>query len=89
MNRKLEGNTARLQYSGADALGEHEMMAVAGAEIASCLGDPDDRLAGLQLVQRQAEVHVTLEIERRHVGVRRIVEPFAGAKASGCGGLFV
>jgi hypothetical protein len=36
--------------------------------------------ARLELVEADPEVHVALEIERGHVGVRRIVEPGAGTK---------
>ena len=59
----------------AHAFGQHEMMAVAGRKIVAGLGDADDRLAGAQLLRRQSEVHVALEIERRHAGIFRIVEP--------------
>jgi len=58
------------------------MVAVAGTEIASGLGDADDRLARLQLFQRQAEIHVALEIERGHVGIGGVVEPLARAQSA-------
>jgi hypothetical protein len=87
MNRKLERNAASLDDARADALGEDEVMTIARAEIAARLGDSHDRLARLQLVQRQTEVHVAFEIEGGHVGIGRVVEPCAGTKASRLGGL--
>jgi hypothetical protein len=50
-------------------------MPVARREVGAGLRDADDRLAGAQFLRRQAEVHVALEIERRHAGIFRIVEP--------------
>ncbi len=75
MHRKLERDASRLADSRPHPLGEHDVMAVAGREVRAGLGDPDDGLARLQLLDRQAEVQVTLQIERRHVRVRGIVEP--------------
>ena len=48
--RELEGDAARRRDAVAHALGELEMMAVAGGEVGAGLGDADDRLAGLQLL---------------------------------------
>ena len=55
-------------------------MAVAGRQVAAGLGDADDRPAAAQLGQRQAEVHVALEVERGHRRIARSVEPFAAAQ---------
>ena len=62
--------------------GELHVVPVARHEVAARLRDADDRLARLQLFERQAEVHVALEIERRHVGIRGIIEPGARTQAS-------
>jgi len=59
---------------------QFEMVTVAGRQIIAGLGDADDRFAGLQLAARQAEIQITLEIERGHSRIMRVVEPFAGAK---------
>ena len=55
-------------------------MAIARQQIAAGLGDTDDGLARLQFLQRQAEIHVALQVERGHVGVAGIVEPGARAQ---------
>ena len=67
----------------ADPLGEHQMVAVAGRQVAAGLGDADDRPARAQLLQAQAEVQIALEIERGHVDVVRVVEPGGGAQRLG------
>src|SRR5208282_1403060 len=58
-----------------------EMMAIAGDEVGAGLGDADDRLARAQLPRRYAEVEIALDIERRHAGVVRVVEPLRRAQA--------
>ena len=68
-------------YPGVDR--EDEMVAVARAQIRTGLGDADDRLARLQLLERQAEVEIALEIERGHVDIVGIVEPRAAAQLGG------
>ena len=75
MDRELEGDAARLADAFAHALRQHDVMAVAGREVGAGLGDADERLAGLQLLARQAPVHVALDVERGHVRIVRIVEP--------------
>ena len=50
-------------------------MAVARREVGAGLRDADDRLAGRQLLEREAVIEVALEIERGHAGIFRIVEP--------------
>ena len=77
MHRKLDGHAARGADAGGDALREHDVMAVAGRKIRARLRDADDGLARLQLLERHAVVQVALQIERRHVGVGRVVEPGA------------
>ena len=53
MHRKLEHDAAGFANAFAHALGEHEVVAVARRKIAAGLCDTDDRLARLQLLQRQ------------------------------------
>ena len=52
MDGELEGDAAGGGDALAHALGELEMVAVAGREVRAGLGDADDRLAGLQLLAR-------------------------------------
>ena len=68
-------DAARLADAFAHALGQHEVVAVAGREVGAGLGDADDRLARLQLLPADAVVQVALEIERGHVRIVGIVEP--------------
>ena len=77
VHRKLERHSAGCRDPVAHALGELEVMAVAGRKIGAGLGDADDRLARAELGGRQAEIEIALEIERRHARVFRIVEPEA------------
>ena len=49
VDRELEGDAAGGADALADALGELEMVPVAGGKVGAGLGDADDRLAGLQL----------------------------------------
>jgi hypothetical protein len=83
VQRKLERYTAGFADTLAHAMRELEVMPVARRKIGSRLGDADDRLSSLQLFALQAEVHVALKVERRHVGVVRIGEPFARAQPGG------
>ena len=66
----------------ADALGELDVVAVAGREVGAGLGDADDRLARHQLLAAEPEVQVALEVEGGHVRVGGIVEPGARAQRS-------
>ena len=75
MHRKFERDAAGRADAFAHAARELEVMAVAGREVGAGLRDADDRLAGAQFLRRQPEVHVALEIERRHAGIFRVVEP--------------
>jgi hypothetical protein len=52
MNREFDGDAACLANAFAHALGQHEMVAVAGRQVGTGLGDADDRLARLQLLLR-------------------------------------
>src|SRR3569832_32995 len=80
MARKLHRDTAGLANAFSDTVCQFEMMTVARRQIVAGLGDADDRLAGLQFAAREAEIQVTLEIERGHARIMRVVEPLAGAK---------
>ena len=79
--RKFERDAAGRLDAGAHALGQFEMMPVAGRQVRAGLGDADDRLAGLQFGPRQPVVQITLQIECRHPGVVRVIEPLLGAQA--------
>src|SRR3954470_8923508 len=80
MRRELEADAAGRNDALAHALRELDVVAVAGREIGAGLGDADDRLARLQLMRRQAEIEVALDIERGHSGIVGIVEPEARTK---------
>ena len=77
---EFQRDAARLADAFAHALGQHDVMPVAGRQVAAALGDADDRLARLQFLQRQAEGHVAFQVERGHVGIVGIVEPGARAQ---------
>jgi hypothetical protein len=73
---KLEGR------AGVDGtLGKLEVMPVARDEVAAGLRDADDRPTGLELRGREAEVQVSLQVERHHLGIARVVEPQAASQA--------
>ena len=80
MNRKFERDAARLADAGSHPFRQALVDAVAGREVGTRLRDPDDGLAGLQLLAGQPEVHVALDIERGHAGIERIVEPASAAQ---------
>ena len=75
MYREFQRHAAGLADAVANTIGEHEMVAVARAEVGAGLGDTDDRPARPQLLKCQTEVEIALQIERRHLDVIRIVEP--------------
>ena len=75
MTREFERDAAGRPDAFAHALGQFEMVAVAGRQIRAGLRDADDRLAGAQFLAGQAVVEIALEIERRHAGILGIVEP--------------
>src|SRR5581483_1299892 len=82
VDRKLDGNAACRADARGDAFRQNEMMAIAGREVRARLGDTDDGLAGLQLLERDAVVQVALQVKRRHVRIGRVVEPGARAQAA-------
>ena len=61
-------------------LGKLEVMPVARDEVAAGLRDADDRPRGLELRGREAEVQVSLQVERHHLGIARVVEPQAASQ---------
>src|SRR5262249_19133953 len=75
MHGELERNAAGVPNARLDPLGELEVMAVAGHEVAAGLGDADDRPSRLQLLASQTVVQVALQVERRHVRMTCIIEP--------------
>ena len=74
MDRELDRDASHVADAGAHAVGEIEMVAVAGCQVGARLGDADDRPARLQLLAGETVVEIALEIERRHVDVG-VVEP--------------
>ena len=78
VHRKLERQSPGRGDPVPHALGEFEVMTIAGRKIGAGLRDADDRLAGAQLAGGQAEIEVALEIKGRHARVVRIVEPEPG-----------
>ena len=72
---KFKTDAARGDDAVAHALGQFHMVAVAGRQVRSRLGDADDRLAGLQFLAGDAVVQIALDIERGHAGVVGVVEP--------------
>ena len=72
---EFERHAAGVADAVAHALGQIQVMAVAWRQVGAGLRDADDRLAGAKLRSGQAVVEIALEIERRHAGVVRIVEP--------------
>ena len=77
---KLDGDAARLADAGAHALGQRLVDAVAGREVGAGLRDADDGLAGLQLLPRDAVIHVPLDIHGGHARIVWIVEPAPAAQ---------
>ena len=85
VHRELERDAARGADAFAHALGQLEMMTVARRQVGAGLRDADDRLAGGEFLERQAEIEVALEIERGHARIVGIVEPQLRAQAPlGC-----
>ena len=80
MDRKFERDAAGRVNPLLHMLGEDQMMPIARHQIAPGLGDADDRLARLKLLQRNSVVGVALQVERRHVDVIGIVEPGSRAE---------
>ena len=78
--RKLERHAAGDRNSVTHALGQLDMVAVAGRQVGPGLSDADDRLLRLQFLLGQPVIEISLEIERRHPRIFRIVEPQTGTK---------
>jgi hypothetical protein len=81
MDAELERHPAGVPDAVPHAFSELEVMPVAGNEVAAGLRDADDRPAGLELRAREAVVQVSLQIERRHLRIARVVEPQAASQA--------
>src|SRR3954453_21726632 len=79
MDRKFERDATRLADAFSYPVRKFKVMPVAGRKIRAGLCDPDDWLAGLQLLALDPPVHVALEVKRSHIGVFRIREPLSGA----------
>ena len=77
---RFERDAARRADALAHAMRQFEMMPVARRKVGAGLRDADDRPAAVELGERQAEIHVTLEVQRRHRRVARRVEPFSAAQ---------
>ncbi len=87
VDREFDADATGVTDAFTRALGQFHMDAVARAEITAGLGNADDRPAGAQLLRREAVVHETLQIERRHVDMTGGIEPFLRTEtAIGCSG---
>src|SRR5262249_35859401 len=75
MNRKLEWNSASVTDPGLHALCQDKVMPIARNEVASSLGNPDDRPSRLKFLPRQAVVEETLEVKGGHIRVLRVILP--------------
>ena len=80
VHREFHGDATGIADTGLDPLGQFQVVAIAGGEVAAGLSDADDGPTGLEFVAGQAIVHVTLDIERGHVGVGRVIEPELAAQ---------
>jgi hypothetical protein len=77
MHRKFDGDAAGGPDPLANPFGQYDMVPVARRQIGPRLCDSDDGFSRAQFVGGQAEIQIVLQIERRHVGMVRIVEPGA------------
>ncbi len=75
VHREFQRNTTGIADAVLDPRRQFQVMAIAGHEIASGLGDANDRASRLQLLAGQTVVQVALHVERGHVGIMRVVEP--------------
>ena len=73
---KLHRDAAAVADPGLDAVRQEDVDLVAGCQVASGLGDPDDGSAGLQFGPRVFLVEVAFQVEGRHARISRVVEPF-------------
>ena len=72
---KFQRHAAACNDTVAHPLDQFQVNAVAGCNVRTRLGNADDRLAALQFTHGETVIQLPLQIERRHVGVIRIVEP--------------
>ena len=89
MHREFERDAAGRADAVAHALGQLQMVAVAGGEVGAGLRDADDRLAAHDLAAGEAVVEVALEIERGRAGIVGVVEPQLRPEARLCARLAV
>ncbi|MNL35893.1 hypothetical protein D3C87_1579510 [compost metagenome] len=80
MDREFDRDTAGFANALAQAIGQFEVMTVAGRQVGTGLRNADDRAIGLKFGLAEAKIHVSLQIERRHVDIVGIVEPGARTK---------
>src|SRR5262249_21643114 len=80
MHRKLDRDAAGVTDAVAHALGELQVMAVAGGKVRTRLCDADDRSPGGDFRPGEAEVQVTLEVECGRLRITWMVEPVARAQ---------
>ena len=77
MHGKFNRDAAGFTDTFTQAVCQLQVVAVAGGKVGARLRDTDDRAIGLQFGLAETEVHVALEIKRRHVRIRGIVKPRA------------
>ena len=80
--REHKRNAAGIADASLHALGRLDMATVARGDVATDLGDADDRLSSAQFLRRDAVVQETLDVNDRVIRMRRIVEPLLTAKPS-------
>jgi hypothetical protein len=79
MNWKFDWHAASVAYTLPQPCGKDQVMAIAGRQIRAGLRDAYDGPSRLQLGERQPEIHISLQVQRGHVRIGRIVEPGPGA----------
>jgi hypothetical protein len=80
MNREFDWHAAGVAYTLPQPSGEDEMVTIAGRQIGAGLRNADNGPSRLQLGKRQPEVHVSLQVQRGHVRIGRVVKPGPGAQ---------
>ena len=80
MHWKNHRHAARIAHAVAQPRHGLQMHAIARREIVRRLRDADDGPPALQFARRDSVVEETLEIERGHAGIRRVVPPGFGAE---------
>src|ERR1700721_42648 len=81
MYRKLNRNASRVPNTLLDALSKHQVVPIAGSQVAAGLCDSDDRSIGLQFSNGKTEVRVSLQIQGAHIRMRGVIEPTARAQS--------